>query len=134
VNRISRRNFVRGAAAGTVAVAAAGDLVDYALPKTSAASPPTATIEVMNPIADVLVERVPPATRLTDLNNKRILLGMQKGNADIAVQRVQELFQQRYKGQQFLQFRFPGNMPLTKAQIDEIQKWKPDAIFVTNGD
>ena len=131
---ISRRNFVKTATAGSVVVAGASDLFARALPKTTTAKTSFVSLEIHNPVADVVVDRIVPAPRLADLNNKRILLGMQKGNADVAVQRVQQLFQERYTGQQFLSLRFPGNIPLTQAQIDEIKNWKPDAIFVTNGD
>jgi hypothetical protein len=85
---------------------------------------------VLNPIGVFKPDRVSPAPRLGDLNNKRIgLQWNEKPRGDIALQRVKELLEERYEGME-VRFLPSTNIvrPLTQDQLDEITAWKPDAV------
>ena len=91
---------------------------------------------VLNPIGVFKPERVAPATRPTDLNNKRIGLHWnEKPRGDVALQRVKELLEQQFTGVE-TKFLPTTNIvrPITQDQLDEILVWKPDAIVGATAD
>ncbi|MBE0481775.1 MAG: hypothetical protein IBX68_12470 [Dehalococcoidia bacterium] len=91
---------------------------------------------VLNPIGIFKPDRVPPAPRLKDLNNRKIGLHWnEKPRGDIALERVKEILEERYSG---LQTRFLPSTnivrPLTDEQLSEAMAWKPDAVVGATGD
>ena len=93
------------------------------------------TLEVLNPIATLEVERIKPSPRVTDLNNKKVLLYYVKGNSVEACEQVKKRFKELFKSQEFM--IIPGTatrIPLEKEKIDAIVKFRPDVIFATNAD
>jgi hypothetical protein len=101
----------------------------------TAAAEKGVTLEVLNPIARMEVERIKPSPRVTDLNNKRILLYHVKGNGREACERVQYRFKELFKGQEFMIIAGTATkIPLEKEKIDAIVKFKPDVVFASNAD
>lgn len=94
------------------------------------------TLEMLNPLAMLEIKRTAPAPRVTDLNNKRVLLYWNgKLNSDVAVQRVRELFEKRFTGQEFKVFKGIATfVALPKEMVNEIVNWKPDIIVASTAD
>jgi len=91
---------------------------------------------VLNPIGIFKPERVAPAPRLKDLNNKKIGLHWnEKPRGDIALARVKELLEERFTG---VQTRFLPSTNIVRAlseeQLAEIMDWKPDAVVGATAD
>lgn len=93
-------------------------------------------LEVFNPLARIDVQRIQPAARVPDLNNKRVLLYWNgKVNSDVAVAHVKELFEKRFKGQQYNIFKgIIGWIPLPEELVNAILDWKPDVIVAAGAD
>ncbi len=107
----------------------------FSVESASAAEEKAVTLEVLNPIARVEVERIKPSPRVTDLNNKRVLLYHVKGNSIEACEQVQKRFKELFKGQEFMFIAGTATrVPLVKEKVDAIVKFKPDIIFATNAD
>lgn len=65
-----------------------------------------ARLRVYNPVAEILEVNHPPAARIDDLNGKRIgLYWNMKAGGDVALERTQQLLQQRYPDATFANYR-----------------------------
>jgi hypothetical protein len=94
-------------------------------PTISAAQEPV-SLEVLNPIATMEVQRVVPVPRLESLDNKRILLYYNgKINSDVAVQEVKSHLEQRFPRSEFKIFEGTGWAP-EDGFYDEVMAWKPE--------
>jgi hypothetical protein len=91
---------------------------------------------VLNPIGIFKPNRVAPAPRLKDLNNKKIGLHWnEKPRGDIALQRVKENLEERFTG---VKIKFLPSTNIVRAiseeQFAEIMDWKPDAVIGATAD
>ena len=95
-----------------------------------------AAIETLNPIGQVMVERLKPAPRIADLNNKKICLfwnGKKRG--DLALKRVKELFMEKFVGVDFNWFTAKTySETIHPDEIDTIRGGGNEAIIATTGD
>ncbi|MBI4191458.1 MAG: hypothetical protein HY525_13095 [Betaproteobacteria bacterium] len=92
-----------------------------------------ASLEVMNPVAQIEEGSVRPAARLKDLAGKRIALWWnKKPGGNFAVDRVAELLANRYPGIELRRFSYP--FPTNPAALQEVLDSKCDAVIGTSGD
>lgn len=92
------------------------------------------TLEVLNPIATMQVQRVVPAPRLSTLDGKRVLLySNAKINSDVAVQEIQQHLAKRYPSAEFRIVAGTGWAPEPKF-YDDLMAWKPEAIIASTAD
>ena len=100
----------------------------------SAAGTDQISLEVLNPIASISVQRVVPAPRLTSLDNKRILLYWnRKLHADVAVDEIRNRLQERYRGNEYMIVQGTAWHP-EEGFYEEITDWKPDAVISSTAD
>ena len=88
------------------------------------------SLAVLNPVGIFKPERIAPAPRPRDLKNKKV--GLQwndKPRGEIALTRVKELLEERFKG---IQVKFLPTTNIVRAlseeQLADIMAWKPDAV------
>lgn len=92
------------------------------------------TLEVLNPIATMQVQRVVPAPRLSTLDGKRVLLySNAKINSDVAVQEIRTHLAKRYPTAEFRVVAGTGWAPEPKF-YDDLMAWKPEAIIASTAD
>ena len=93
------------------------------------------TLEVLNPIAQIEVQRGKPAPRVPDLNNKTIgLYWNRKARGDVALRKVEELLKKRFTDLKFTWFETPCCVELTKAQVETLKNSKNEVVIGTTGD
>jgi hypothetical protein len=150
--RITRREFVKGAAAGAAAVAGAGVLascgptpevitetvevpveVTTVVEKVVEVPPKKVTLEVLNPLG-LLEVRQEAAPRLADLHGKTICEIWQTGMwiADETFPIVRELLQARFPDAKFIPYSdFPRGT--TDEYVALVKAKGCDAVLVGNG-
>ena len=92
-----------------------------------------ASLEVMNPVAQIEEKSVRPAARLKDFAGKRIALWWNtKPGGNFALDRVAELLEKRYPGTELRRFTYP--FPTRPAGLQEVIDNNCDAVIGTSGD
>jgi hypothetical protein len=93
-----------------------------------------AVLEVVNPIAEIQVQRIVPVVRPASLDNKRILLYWnRKLHADIAVDEIMQQLKQTVKGANFHIVQGTAWHP-EPGFYEEIMEWDPDVVIASTGD
>lgn len=93
-------------------------------------------IEVLNPVAEVRPEGVPPARRLESLSGKKIALWWNsKPHGDTVLSTVAEAIEQRFPNVDFVRFSqqydWGRHFP---ERYDEVKASGCDAVIATNAD
>ena len=92
-----------------------------------------ATLEVLNPVADVDVKQLGKARRLADLTGKKVgLCSNRKPGAGWVLDSVAQLLAERYENVRFERFDFPFPFPL--AGIEQMAESGFDALVGTSAD
>jgi hypothetical protein len=95
------------------------------------------TLTVVNPVAEPVEVSVQPATRVPDLNGKRVgLYWNLKAGGDIALQRVEEMLSARYPEARFAYFQGDVGATMrhnTPAAADRLAR-ECDVVVATTSD
>ena len=90
-----------------------------------------AKLEILNPVAQVLVRKTSLAPRLATLENKRIgLYWNSKPGGEVALTRISELLESRFGGMDFKLIR--SSVPGPKDRVEEAKTF--DGVIGTTGD
>jgi len=95
------------------------------------------SLEILNPVAEIVRDRVPPAKRLDTLEGKTIgLYWNQKPGGDIALAHVARELSQRFTGITFKSYLGSVGSPSRQATAEDIARMSKevDAIIGTNAD
>jgi hypothetical protein len=92
-------------------------------------------LRVLNPIGILAFTPLPPAPRLKDLNNKKIgLYWNHKARGNVALDRVREVFSERYQGMSFEWFETPISVEASEEWFANVKKRGVDGVVASTGD
>ena len=93
------------------------------------------SLQILNPVGVLRFKPIPHAKRLKDLNNKKIgLYWNHKARGNIALDRVKELFSERFKGVTFEWFETPVSVEAPKEWFENVKKRGVDGLVASTGD
>jgi hypothetical protein len=93
------------------------------------------SLKILNPVGVLNFLPMPPAKRLTELKKKKIGLywnGKARGN--VALDRVREIFSQRYEGLTFEWFETPISTEASPEWFQNVKRKGVDAVVGSTGD
>ncbi len=93
------------------------------------------SLKILNPVGILKFKPIPSAKRLEDLNNKKIgLYWNHKARGNVSLDRVKELFSQRYKGMTFEWFDTRISVEATPEWFAKVKKSGVQGIVAATGD
>lgn len=93
------------------------------------------SMQVLNPVGIRNFKPISPAKRLRELKNKKIgLYWNHKARGNVALDRVKELFTERYEGVTFEWFETPISAEASKEWLDNVKKKGIDGVVASTGD
>lgn len=93
------------------------------------------TLRILNPLGILRFKPIRPAKRLKDLKNKKIgLYWNHKARGNVALDRVKELFSQRFEGITFEWFETPISVEAPKEWFENVKKSGIEGLVASTGD
>ncbi|MBI2909266.1 MAG: hypothetical protein HYX92_16600 [Chloroflexi bacterium] len=91
------------------------------------------SLEVLDPVAPIAKNHVPPAPRISDLSGRKIgLYWNTKAGGDIGLEEAARLLSTRFQDLKFEKFTY--NNPAPKGAVEKVVQAGPDAIIGATGD
>jgi hypothetical protein len=93
------------------------------------------SLRVLNPVAEIMFNFLPHAKRLKDLKNKKIgLYWNHKARGDVALNRVKELFSDRFEGISFEWFETAISEEASEEWFESVKKSGVHGVIASTGD
>ena len=93
------------------------------------------SLEILNPVGVLNFQPMAPAKRLSEIKGKKIgLYWNRKARGNIALDRVREIFSQRFEGTTFEWFETPVSVEASQEWFENVKKKGVHAVVGATGD